>query len=104
VGPGLPARDRDVAAGYLAVCFGFSIELGGNDAFVDEVFVAPEYRGRGHGTQLLEFAAVDCGQLGVRALHLEVDQRNTRAQQLYESLGYDKRDRYYVMTRRLSTE
>jgi ribosomal protein S18 acetylase RimI-like enzyme len=92
----------ELAAGYLAVCFGFSLELGGNDAFVDEVFVLPEQRGRGYGTQLLEFAAADCATLGVRALHLEVDRGNEGAQRLYDSLGYLRRDRYYTMTKPLS--
>jgi ribosomal protein S18 acetylase RimI-like enzyme len=87
-----------VAIGYLALCIGFSLELGGNDAFVDEVFVLPERRGRGHGTRLLEHAAASAAELNIRALHLEVDRNNVLAQRLYESLGYRRRDRYFLMT------
>jgi ribosomal protein S18 acetylase RimI-like enzyme len=84
--------------GYLALCIGFSLELGGNDAFIDEVFVLPGHRGRGHGRALLEFAAQQAQLLGIRALHLEVDRSNRVAQGLYESLGYRRRDRYFIMT------
>lgn len=89
------------AAGYVAVCLGFSLELGGNDAFIDEVFVQPAQRGKGHGTKLLNAAAMLATQRGVRALHLEVDRGNASARDLYASLGYGLRDRYYLMTRLL---
>lgn len=86
------------SVGYIALCIGFSLELGGNDAFVDEVFVLPEHRGRGHGRQLVEFVVAHARELDICALHLEVDQANAAAQQLYESLGFRKRDRYFLMT------
>ncbi|MCB2158874.1 MAG: GNAT family N-acetyltransferase, partial [Rhodobacteraceae bacterium] len=40
---------RDAPLGYIATGLGWSIELGGPDAFVDELFVVPEERGRGLG-------------------------------------------------------
>lgn len=90
------------AVGYIAICFGFSLELGGNDAIVDEVFVLPEHRGRGHGRRLLKFAGAETGKLGVKALHLEVDRGNAEARRLYDALGYRSRDRYLVMTKMLT--
>jgi GNAT superfamily N-acetyltransferase len=90
-----------VGIGYVAICLGFSLELGGNDAFVDEVFVLPEYRGQGYGHRLLEFAATEAHRLGATALHLEVDRGNIAAQRLYGSLQFKRRDRYFIMTRRL---
>ncbi|HEY5809052.1 MAG TPA: GNAT family N-acetyltransferase [Povalibacter sp.] len=86
------------AVGYLALCIGFSLELGGNDAFVDEVFVLPAHRGYGYGRRLLEFAAGQARESGICALHLEVDRANTSAQRLYDSLGFQRRDRYFIMT------
>ena len=41
--------DAGVAVGYLVVCFGYSLEFRGRDAFVDELYVAPARRGRGPG-------------------------------------------------------
>jgi ribosomal protein S18 acetylase RimI-like enzyme len=88
--------------GYVAVCLGFSLELGGHDAFVDELFVLPPHRGRGHGRRVVELAALEARKLGVRALHLEVDRGNVRAQRLYDALGFGNRDRYLVMTKPLA--
>lgn len=87
--------------GYVAVCIGFSLELGGCDAYIDELFIASEHRRRGYALQLMTAAAVEAQRRGVVALHLEVDRDNEAAQTLYESLGYTKRDRYFLMTRRL---
>lgn len=94
----LLGENDGVAIGYLAVCLGFSLELRGHDAFIDEVFVLPEHRRRGYGRMLLESAGKLARELGVVALHLEVDRANTGAQQLYDSLGYRRRERYFLMT------
>jgi GNAT superfamily N-acetyltransferase len=93
----------DTTIGYVALCMGFSLELGGNDAFVDEVFVAPQHRGRGYGRQALKFAIAEAETLGVRALHLEVDTQNSSAQALYQSMGFQARSRYSTMTRKLAS-
>lgn len=34
----------NICVGYVAICFGYSIELAGRDAFVDELFVTPAAR------------------------------------------------------------
>jgi ribosomal protein S18 acetylase RimI-like enzyme len=88
--------------GYVALCFGFSIELGGRDAFVDELFIEPAYRNRGLGTQALQQAGDAVRADGVVALHLEVRRDNAEAQRYYERLDFRKRDRYFFMTRRLA--
>lgn len=93
----LESHERPI--GYVAVCLGFSLELGGNDAFIDEIYVVPEFRGRGHGKRLLEAAAASAREMGVQALHLEVDRTNHVARELYDSLGYRSRDRYCLMTK-----
>jgi diamine N-acetyltransferase len=88
--------------GYVAVCFGFSLELGGNDAYLDELYVSPADRGHGvvrHALQHVERALTG---LGIHALHLEVDTRNASAQRLYSAIGYTPRDRYFLMSKQLS--
>jgi hypothetical protein len=37
------------AVGYLVVTLGFSMEYGGRDAFVDDLFIRAGHRGRGSG-------------------------------------------------------
>ncbi|MCW9042048.1 MAG: GNAT family N-acetyltransferase [Pseudopelagicola sp.] len=87
--------------GYIIVTFGWSVEFGGMDAFVDELFVRPAVRGRGIATEVLSTLPVALGQAGVRAIHLEVDQNNAAAQKLYTRSGFRPRPRYMLMTRKL---
>jgi GNAT superfamily N-acetyltransferase len=84
---------------YLVVTFGFSLEFGGRDAFVDELYVADESRGQGLGTLALQVAEEACREAGIRALHLEVEHVNPRARALYERTGYKAHDRH-LMTKR----
>jgi len=87
-------------AGYLALTFGFSLEFGGRDAFVDELFVEPGSRGSGLGAEALLAAETACRQAGVAALHLEVDHVNEKARALYARSGYVAHARH-LMTKRL---
>jgi ribosomal protein S18 acetylase RimI-like enzyme len=87
--------------GYVAVGFGWSIELGGPDATVDELFIREGVRGRGMGGQAIDALAVELAKRGVTALHLEVGTANARGQSFYARRGFAKRDGYSLMTRRL---
>lgn len=84
--------------GYVALCFGYSIEFGGRDAFVDEMYLDSEYRGRGIGRTVLGEIQTKARALGVRALHLEVDRENERARRLYLSAGFASRERFHLMS------
>lgn len=74
--------------GYAVICFGYSLEWLGRDAFVDEFYLCEEFRGLGWGKQTMAFLENAARELGVRALHLEVVGGNERARRLYESLGF----------------
>ncbi|HWS90863.1 MAG TPA: GNAT family N-acetyltransferase [Pyrinomonadaceae bacterium] len=88
-------------AGYVVITFGFSLEFRGRDAFIDELFVKDEFRGRGLGGEAIRFAEGVCRERGVRALHLEVDRENARAQSVYRRAGFvDHKN--YLMTKWLS--
>jgi ribosomal protein S18 acetylase RimI-like enzyme len=77
------------AIGYAVVAYGFSFEAGGREAFIDELFVLDEFRGRGLGSATLEHAAKDARRAGVRALRLEVTATNADAGRLYRRLGFE---------------
>jgi ribosomal protein S18 acetylase RimI-like enzyme len=81
------------AAGYLAVAIGFTIEAGGNDGFLDELYLREPFRGRGIGRQAVAFAISACPALGIRRLSLEVERHNVRAKRLYEDIGFESHDR-----------
>jgi ribosomal protein S18 acetylase RimI-like enzyme len=87
-----------MAAGYAAVCFGYSIEFGGRDAFLDELYLVPEVRHRGLGARLLAEAKACAAGCGVRALHLEVDADNAVAQVLYGRNGFELRGAFKMMS------
>ncbi|MET9960145.1 GNAT family N-acetyltransferase [Streptomyces sp. NPDC006326] len=57
-------------------------------AYVYDVAVAPEHRGRGHGRALMLLAERTALASGHRVLGLHVFSGNTPALRLYESLGY----------------
>ncbi|MET0645664.1 MAG: GNAT family N-acetyltransferase [Pyrinomonadaceae bacterium] len=83
-------------AGYFVITFGFSLEFRGRDAFIDELFVKDEFRGRGAGAAAIRFAEGLCRERGVRALHLEVERSNTGAQSVYRRAGFRDHDRYLL--------
>ena len=85
-------------AGYLVVTLGWSLEYLGRDAFVDELYLEPAWRGRGVGSAAVRLAEAACRRLGVRALHLEVERRNRRARRFYRRAGFVDHDRF-LMTR-----
>ena len=91
------------AAGYALLISFWSNELGGDVCNIDELFVAPEYRGRGLATALFEQLS-DRGQslwpVRPAALALEVTPQNERARTLYERMGF--RGKNLAMRRPLS--
>jgi ribosomal protein S18 acetylase RimI-like enzyme len=88
------------AAGYLVLTWGYSLEFHGRDAFIDELYVAPRYRGAGVGRQAVEWAEDACKAHGAGAVHLEVEIDNERAQALYRRSGFAERG-LRLMTKRL---
>jgi GNAT superfamily N-acetyltransferase len=95
--------EADELVGYIALCFGYSIEFGGRDAFVDEFFLSEGARGRGLGSRVLAAIRQTATELGIVALHLEVARSNSKARRFYETLGFTARDRYHLMSCRLGT-
>lgn len=92
------------AVGYIALCFGYSIEFGGRDAFVDEFFIVEAERGRGLGREALELVKSKAAEAGVRVLHLEVARTNTAAKTFYGKAGFQSRERFHLMSCRLGNE
>jgi ribosomal protein S18 acetylase RimI-like enzyme len=93
--------DGDQMIGYMALAIGYSLEFGGRDGFVDEIFIIESRRGQGIGRLALEHMCAEARTLGLKALHLEVDTDNRRAQRLYEALGFEPRQRFHLMSRKL---
>jgi len=93
------AEEAGVGIAYIALTLGFSLEFGGRDAFVDDLYVIPTHRGQGIGRALLSACEQACRELGVRALHLAVRPSNPAAV-LYRRVGFRERQ-HRLMTKRL---
>jgi ribosomal protein S18 acetylase RimI-like enzyme len=96
-----PGERAAMLVGYLALTLGFSIEAGGRDAFVDELYIEPPVQGRGLGRRALLFAEQVCRELGVRRVCMEVERENTRAKKLYNGLGFHDHTRH-LLSKQLS--
>ena len=84
--------------GYAVLAFGFSIEFGGRDAFLDELFIDDAFRSRGLGTAALAAVCNWADNAGLCALHLEVGRDNETAKALYTSAGFADRSHYQLMS------
>ena len=93
-----PAR---APMGYVIISFGWSLEMGGLDGFVDEIYLRPAVRGRGIATEVLIDLPKALAGAGIRALHLEVGRSNEAAKRLYARAGFQAREGYMLMSRRL---
>lgn len=85
--------------GYIIVTFSWSVEFGGMDGFVDELFIRPAVRGRGLATEVLTELPKTLASAGITALHLEVDKNNMSAQRLYSRCHFKLREGYHLMSR-----
>jgi GNAT superfamily N-acetyltransferase len=86
-------RVDNVPAGHVVLTFRHSMEFGGLDAFVDDLFVRPGHRRRGLGRALLTALFDECRRRGVLAVHVETGQGNAAARALYASFGMGDRKR-----------
>ena len=83
--------------GYMTITFSWSVEFGGLDSIVDEIFLRERVRRRGIGTSALYRLTKVLSRHGVKSLALEVDTRNAAAVEFYKSKGFTLRDHYHLM-------
>lgn len=94
--------DDKKIAGYLVLAFGYSLEFGGRDAFIDEFFILEQHRGKGLGKIALRQAEKAARNIGVKAIHLEVTRHNSSVIDLYKRDGFVDHDRY-LMTKHIQS-
>jgi GNAT superfamily N-acetyltransferase len=80
--------------GYVVYFFTFATKLGSRILWLDDLYVAPEVRGRGIGTTMMAYLAELALQHGCARVEWAVLDRNRRAIEFYARLGADmRRDR-----------
>lgn len=86
---GFVFREGENVAGYGMIAKSFSTEYGGNCIWVEDLYLKPEYRGNGIGTQFLSYVEERFRDQAV-LLKLEVERDNARAVKVYEGCGYEE--------------
>lgn len=80
------AEVDDTLDGYGVVTWGWSIEVGGLDVVLDELYART--KGRRVGTTLLRHLEAECHARGVQRIFLETELPNEGARRLYAREGY----------------
>lgn len=81
-------------AAYAVICWSWSVEIGGPEACLDEIFVAKQ--GQGIGSALISAVRDSCVAHGMRRIFLETESVNERARQLYGRHGYEQEDSIWM--------
>jgi GNAT superfamily N-acetyltransferase len=88
------ADDGGGLGGYGVVTWGWSLEAGGREALLDELYVRE--RDRGAGALLLEAAAVGSRAAGASRLFLETEPANAAVRRFYARHGFVAEDSVWM--------
>jgi len=80
--------------GYCAVTWSYSLESGGRECIVDEIYVTT--KSTGLGTRLLRAAMTAARDAGVRAAFLETEAHNARARRFYLRHDFEVEDSIWM--------
>ena len=78
--------------GFAQLRFRPSLYTGALDAYLEEIYVVPERRGRGLGRALLEAAMDHARERGAAHIDLGTSEDDVAARALYESAGFTNRE------------
>jgi GNAT superfamily N-acetyltransferase len=84
----------DPASGYAVVTWGYSIESGGRDALLDEIYI--RQRGQGLGGAAFEEVLDDLRQRGLTRMFLETERPNTKVRTFYTRHGFQEDDSIWM--------
>ena len=75
-------------AGYALTAYTYSNEAGGNVAWIEEIYVCPEFRSKGLGREFINYIKKEYGDFA--RIRLEVEQSNDGATRLYKREGFEE--------------
>ncbi len=81
-------------AGFAFYFFNYSTWVGRPGVYVEDLFVLPEFRGRGIGKELLRRVAAIAVEAGCQRLQLQVLDWNTPAIEFYRAVGGEFMDEW----------
>lgn len=80
--------------GYLIITWGYSLESGGREALIDEIYVRE--RGAGHGTNAMNALLNTLTQEGFKVIFLETERPNSHARRFYQGFGFQEDDSIWM--------
>ncbi len=72
--------------GFATVAKTFSTEAGGLVAWLEELYIRPNYRSLGLGKEIFEY--IENSYSNIKRIRLEVERDNVRAMNLYKKKGF----------------
>ncbi len=84
----------DDPAGYAVLTWGWSVEAGGAEAVLDEIYLSE--RGRGHGSVLIDAILEQANAFELARVFLETERHNDRARRLYARHGFVEDDSIWM--------
>ncbi len=85
---GFGFEEDGVLAGYGMVAMSYSTEAGGLCAWIEDIYIQPQYRGKGFGTRFLAFVQQRY-EGKVSRIRLEAESENERAMAVYRKSGFE---------------
>ena len=89
----------DNEQGYVVITWGYSLESGGREALIDEIYL--RRRGEGLGSKVMDALFDDMAARGVVKMFLETETHNRRARRFYARQGFVEDDSIW-MSRQIS--
>lgn len=96
----LITADSGITAGYAVLTWGYSLESGGREGLVDELYVGEQDTGL--GSRAFRALVQRARAAGCRVLFLETEVHNARVRRFYGRHGFVAQDSVW-MSRELST-
>lgn len=81
-------EEAGILTGYGMVAMSYSTEAGGLCAWIEDIYIRPQYRGKGYGTSFLAFAKARYADKAAR-IRLEAEPENERAMAVYRKAGFE---------------
>lgn len=88
------AVDDAVAVGYAVVTWSYSLESGGRDCILDEIYARSQ--SRGVGSELIKTVLDAAAGTGARSIFLETENHNTRVREFYRRHGFTAEDSVWM--------
>lgn len=86
--------------GYFCLAYSFTLENYGKDCFLDEIYIKPNFRNQGIGSEVMKYIETYLLENDFKAIHLIVYDKNPAAHKYYLKNGFHEH-RASFMTKKI---